>query len=341
MDLSTYVTRLREDLASAAAAGDEQTQRTGALLGAAIEPAARLALMNALADLAAEVTEALGDRVVEVRLDGRDVRVAVSAPDDTADEPEPESARIAVRGLRAAVASRASAAWRRGGRHLPRHAAAGRADQEPGRAGRGQPGHVAQLLGGAGRPGRARGPPARQARPPRRREAATAGRQAREGVGAGMSEPIDFTKDDATVAPTPRIDTELVRRESWPVSGVAELELVGRRRAHRGAPRPGRRAARCRSRCATTRRAGGMWGQGISGVLSWIGQATAAAGRRARRPRRRGRAGRRDHLVGARAAADRALVAGAAAARGAARGHRDRARGLPARRPHRSGRRRS
>jgi hypothetical protein len=83
---------LREDLASAAAAGDEQTQRTGALLGAAIEPAARLALMNALADLAAEVTEALGDRVVEVRLDGRDVRVAVSPADTAADEPEPETA---------------------------------------------------------------------------------------------------------------------------------------------------------------------------------------------------------------------------------------------------------
>jgi uncharacterized protein (DUF1778 family) len=91
MDLSTYVTRLREDLASAAAAGDEQTQRTGALLGAAIEPAARLALMNALADLAAEVTEALGDRVVEVRLDGRDVRVAVSPADAPTDEPEPET----------------------------------------------------------------------------------------------------------------------------------------------------------------------------------------------------------------------------------------------------------
>src|SRR3954470_6520670 len=91
MDLSRYVTQLREDLASAAAAGDEQTQRTGALLGAAIEPAARLAMMNALSDLAAEVTAALGDRVVEVRLDGRDVRVAVSS-DPTADEPEPEHA---------------------------------------------------------------------------------------------------------------------------------------------------------------------------------------------------------------------------------------------------------
>ena len=33
--------------------------------------------MNALADLAAESTAALGDRTVEVRLDGRDVRVVV------------------------------------------------------------------------------------------------------------------------------------------------------------------------------------------------------------------------------------------------------------------------
>ncbi len=96
MDVSQYVTRLREDLASAAAAGDEQTRRTAALLGAAIEPAARLAVMNALSDLAAEVTAALGDRTVDVRLDGRDVRVVVSphtadTPDDRPAEPEPRS----------------------------------------------------------------------------------------------------------------------------------------------------------------------------------------------------------------------------------------------------------
>lgn len=98
MDLSQYVERLREDLTSAAAAGDEQTRRTAALLAAAMEPAARLTVMHALADLAAEVTSTLGDRTVEVRLDGRDVRVAVSvAPgthsdpvDDPVDEPEPE-----------------------------------------------------------------------------------------------------------------------------------------------------------------------------------------------------------------------------------------------------------
>jgi hypothetical protein len=90
MDISQYVTRLREDLASAAAAGDEQTQRTAALLGAAVEPAARLAMMNALADLAAEVTAALGDRTVDVRLDGRDVRVVVSPDAHPAPEPEPQ-----------------------------------------------------------------------------------------------------------------------------------------------------------------------------------------------------------------------------------------------------------
>ncbi len=92
MDLSQYVTQLREDLSSAAAAGDEQTQRTAALLGAAVEPAARLAIMNALADLAAEVTAALEDRVVEVRLDGRDVRVAVTGEPITEPEPEPAAA---------------------------------------------------------------------------------------------------------------------------------------------------------------------------------------------------------------------------------------------------------
>ncbi len=81
MDLTPYVDRLREDLTAAASAGDEQTRRTAGVLGAALEPAARLAIMNALSDLAAEVTAALQDHVVEVRLDGRDVRVAVDGPD--------------------------------------------------------------------------------------------------------------------------------------------------------------------------------------------------------------------------------------------------------------------
>lgn len=78
MDLTPYLRMLRDDLTTAASAGDEQTQRIATTLAAAVEPAARLAIMNALSDLAAEVTAALEDRVVELRLDGRDVRVVVS-----------------------------------------------------------------------------------------------------------------------------------------------------------------------------------------------------------------------------------------------------------------------
>jgi hypothetical protein len=78
MDLTPYIANLREDLATAASAGDEQTRRAAAVLSAALEPAARLAIMNALSDLAAEVTVALEDRLVDVRLAGRDVNVVVT-----------------------------------------------------------------------------------------------------------------------------------------------------------------------------------------------------------------------------------------------------------------------
>jgi len=79
MDLTPYIATLREDLTTAAAAGDDQTRRTAAVLSAALEPAVRLAIMNALSDLAAEVTASLDDHVVSLRLDGRDVQVVVTA----------------------------------------------------------------------------------------------------------------------------------------------------------------------------------------------------------------------------------------------------------------------
>jgi hypothetical protein len=90
MELSPYVSALRENLTAAAAAGDEQTRTAARVLAATIEPAARLAIMNALSDLAGEVTLALEDRVVEVRLDGQDVQVVVSgAPNDQVPDDEP------------------------------------------------------------------------------------------------------------------------------------------------------------------------------------------------------------------------------------------------------------
>jgi uncharacterized protein (DUF1778 family) len=92
MDLTPYIATLREDLTTAAAAGDDQTRRTAAVLSAALEPAVRLAIMNALSDLAAEVTASLDDHVVSLRLDGRDVHVVVTATAPPAEEPAADEA---------------------------------------------------------------------------------------------------------------------------------------------------------------------------------------------------------------------------------------------------------
>src|SRR4051794_8078071 len=88
MDLTPYIRTLREDLLAAAALGDEETRRAAALLGAVIEPAGRLAIMNALSDLAAEVTGALDRHVVEIKIDGRDVRISVSDKYGASDKAE-------------------------------------------------------------------------------------------------------------------------------------------------------------------------------------------------------------------------------------------------------------
>ena len=77
MDLTPYVTALRDDLANAASVGDEQTARAGTALAGALEPAVRLALMNALSDLAADISGQLDDHDVSLRLRGREVDVAV------------------------------------------------------------------------------------------------------------------------------------------------------------------------------------------------------------------------------------------------------------------------
>jgi hypothetical protein len=90
MDLTPYIESLREDLATTASAGDEQTRRAAAVLSAALEPAIRLAIMNALSDLSAEVTAALDDHIVEVRLAGRDVQVVVTHTGSRPSDPEPD-----------------------------------------------------------------------------------------------------------------------------------------------------------------------------------------------------------------------------------------------------------
>lgn len=89
MDLSPYVESLRRDLLAAAAAGTDETRRTAELLAAALEPAVRLSIMDALSAATADVTTALSGVTVEVRLHGREPRIAVDTHDP---EPEPEAA---------------------------------------------------------------------------------------------------------------------------------------------------------------------------------------------------------------------------------------------------------
>ena len=89
MDLTPYVEELEETLTAAAAVGDEQAQRTATALTRALEAGSRLAIMSALSELAAEVTASLGDRIVEVRLDGSEIRVSVSDPTPGPEAPVP------------------------------------------------------------------------------------------------------------------------------------------------------------------------------------------------------------------------------------------------------------
>jgi HicB family len=78
MDLTAYVTSVEETLAAAAAAGDDATRRTANALATAVEPAVRLAIMDALSELVLEVTEALDDHAVELRLEAGEVRPVIS-----------------------------------------------------------------------------------------------------------------------------------------------------------------------------------------------------------------------------------------------------------------------
>ena len=94
MELTPYVTTVEDSLVAAAAAGDDATRRTATALAAALEPATRLAIMDALADLAMEVTDALGDRSVDLRLEPGQVGVVVSPALALEDEPPTHAAAL-------------------------------------------------------------------------------------------------------------------------------------------------------------------------------------------------------------------------------------------------------
>ena len=80
MDITPYVDSLRRDLAAAAESGSDEVKLTAERLALALEPSARLALMEALSHAAAEITAELPAGSVDVRLNGRELDFVVTAP---------------------------------------------------------------------------------------------------------------------------------------------------------------------------------------------------------------------------------------------------------------------
>ncbi len=78
MELSPYLDVLQRELRAAAAPGGPEVTRTAELLSGSLDAAARLCLLEALSDAAAEITGKLGTASVEVRLRGRNADFAVT-----------------------------------------------------------------------------------------------------------------------------------------------------------------------------------------------------------------------------------------------------------------------
>ncbi len=107
MELSPYVESLRADLEAAAAAGDDATRETARRLGTALDASVRLALLDALSALAAEVTDATDLVQVDIRMHGREPQVVVTPaeampveappPPATDDDDDRGTARITLR----------------------------------------------------------------------------------------------------------------------------------------------------------------------------------------------------------------------------------------------------
>ncbi|WP_240771333.1 toxin-antitoxin system HicB family antitoxin [Nocardioides sp. GY 10113] len=92
MDITPYVESLRRDLLAAAEGAGPEVRQVAERLGFALDPAARLALMEAISQAASEITAAMADGGVDVRLDGRDLDFVVHDPEPAAVvEPAPRT----------------------------------------------------------------------------------------------------------------------------------------------------------------------------------------------------------------------------------------------------------
>lgn len=80
MDITPFVDNLRRDLVAAAEAGGDEITRAAERLAMALDPSARLALMEAISQAAAEITAEMPAGGVDVRLNGRELDFVVQSP---------------------------------------------------------------------------------------------------------------------------------------------------------------------------------------------------------------------------------------------------------------------
>ncbi len=125
MDLTPYVSNLRQELAVAADAGGDDARALAERLTAPLESAVRLVLLDALSAAAAEITRDLAPGSVDLRLRGREPSFVVTPP--PAEQPFDESsAAQSGFSVNAWLVRAASAALesgdrdRRGDRQVPR-----------------------------------------------------------------------------------------------------------------------------------------------------------------------------------------------------------------------------
>ena len=92
MDITPYIESLRRDLVAAAEAAGPETRAAAERLTFALDPSARLALMDAVSQAAAEITAEMPAGSVDVRLNGRELDFVVQSAPAAAPSPPPPPA---------------------------------------------------------------------------------------------------------------------------------------------------------------------------------------------------------------------------------------------------------
>ncbi len=97
MNLDEYVESVRHGVHNAAALADDHSREVATKLGAALESATRLSLIQALSDAASEISADLAPGSVELRMSGGEPQFVVTTPLSSRDQPtvllpEPETA---------------------------------------------------------------------------------------------------------------------------------------------------------------------------------------------------------------------------------------------------------